>query len=383
MAEKILVVDDDLDTLRLVGMMLEGQGYIILAASNGQQALNLARSEKPDLIVLDLMMPDIDGVQVARQLRADPQTQDILIVMFTAKTQMEEKLEGYEAGADDYLTKPIQPKELIAHVKAVLRRKTGVHTTSEINYSEEGHRIAFISAKGGVGVSTLAINTGIALHGLSKKSVIVTDFRPGCGSIGLELGITNAQGFNRLFALNPASISPPVIERELASHASGVKLLLSSPQPGEARHLNSVDHFHAICRQVAYLAHFVILDLGASLTPVNRKVLKECRQVVLVIEPIGQTVAQSRALYDLMVELGLPTGNILLALVNRQRAGMQLSLGQVQDQLGLKIGHVFTAAPELSYQAQVSNTPMILRQTDGVITQQVVSLAQRLLQNSR
>src|SRR4030042_1499026 len=120
MGEKILIVDDDLDTLRLVGLMLQHQGYRIIAASSGVQAIALTQGDRPDMILLDIMMPEMDGYEVARKLRADPATSDIPIIMFTAKTQVDDKVQGFEAGADDYLTKPTQPRELFAHVKAVL-----------------------------------------------------------------------------------------------------------------------------------------------------------------------------------------------------------------------------------------------------------------------
>jgi DNA-binding response OmpR family regulator len=88
MPEKILVVDDDVDTLRLVGLMLQRQGYEIVAASSGRQALSMARSDDPDLIILDVMMPDMDGYEVTRRLRSDQSTSTIPIIMFTAKTQL-------------------------------------------------------------------------------------------------------------------------------------------------------------------------------------------------------------------------------------------------------------------------------------------------------
>ena len=122
MPEKILVVDDDVDTLRLVGLMLQRQGYQIVAASNGQQALAMAMAEKPELILLDVMMPDMDGYEVTRRLRANASTASTPIIMFTAKSQVDDKVMGFEAGVDDYLTKPTQPRELFAHVKAVLAR---------------------------------------------------------------------------------------------------------------------------------------------------------------------------------------------------------------------------------------------------------------------
>ena len=122
MAEKILIVDDDVDSLKLIGMMLQRQGYEIVAASNGQQALARARADEPELIILDVMMPDMDGYEVCRRLRHDSTTQAIPIIMFTAKTLVDDKVAGFEAGADDYLTKPTHPSELQSHVKALLAR---------------------------------------------------------------------------------------------------------------------------------------------------------------------------------------------------------------------------------------------------------------------
>ena len=124
MAEKILIIDDDIDTLKLVGLMLERQGYSIAVASNGSLGLTRAASEKPDLILLDVMMPDMDGYEVTRRLRSDPALAHIPIIMFTAKTMVDDKVAGFESGVDDYLTKPAHPAELTAHVKAVLARAT-------------------------------------------------------------------------------------------------------------------------------------------------------------------------------------------------------------------------------------------------------------------
>ncbi len=193
MANKILIVDDDLDTLRLVGLMLQRQGYEIQAASSGHQALLIAQSDIPDLILLDVMMPDIDGVEVTRTLRANETTKDVPIIMFTAKSQVEDKILGFEAGADDYLTKPTQPRELFAHVKAVLARTSKSKPVPAKASAERAYTIGVLATKGGLGVSTVALNLGIALYHHTKKDVIVSDFRPGQGSIALELGLIKSR----------------------------------------------------------------------------------------------------------------------------------------------------------------------------------------------
>ena len=122
MPEKILIVDDDVDTLRLVGLMLQRQGYLIVAASNGEQGLVKAFEEKPNLILLDVMMPKMDGYEAARRLRKNPVTQSTPILMFTAKTQLDDKVIDFESGTDDHLTKPTHPTELQARIRALLSR---------------------------------------------------------------------------------------------------------------------------------------------------------------------------------------------------------------------------------------------------------------------
>jgi two-component system, OmpR family, alkaline phosphatase synthesis response regulator PhoP len=117
--KKVLVVDDDAKTVELVKLYLNRDGYNVFVAFDGIEALRLARQNKPDLIVLDLMLPGCDGLEVSRVLR---QESDVPIIMLTARASEEDKLEGLGLGADDYVTKPFSPRELAARVRTVLRR---------------------------------------------------------------------------------------------------------------------------------------------------------------------------------------------------------------------------------------------------------------------
>ena len=124
--EKILVVDDEEDILELVRFNLDREGYAVVSALSGEKALEAAASESVDLIVLDLMLPGIDGLEVARRLKRNTDTKDIPIVMLTAKGEEADIVTGLELGADDYVTKPFSPRILTARIKAVMRRRTGV-----------------------------------------------------------------------------------------------------------------------------------------------------------------------------------------------------------------------------------------------------------------
>lgn len=122
LSELILIIEDDQDISELVQFNLEREGFRVKIASDGEMGVTQALREKPDLIVLDLMLPGLDGLAVCKNLRANPQTKDIAIVMLTAKGEEADIITGLEVGADDYLSKPFSPRELVARVKAVLRR---------------------------------------------------------------------------------------------------------------------------------------------------------------------------------------------------------------------------------------------------------------------
>lgn len=124
--EKILVVDDEEDILELVRYNLVREGYAVVCTASGEAALTIAGSDAVDLIVLDLMLPGIDGLEVARRLKARPANRDTPIVMLTAKGEEADIVTGLELGADDYVTKPFSPRILIARIKAVIRRRSGL-----------------------------------------------------------------------------------------------------------------------------------------------------------------------------------------------------------------------------------------------------------------
>jgi DNA-binding response OmpR family regulator len=118
----VLLIDDEKDILEMVRYSLEKEGFDAIMASDGQSGLDIANRHKPDIIILDLMMPGLDGVEVCKRLRSNAATRAIPIIMLTARAAETDRIVGLEMGADDYITKPFSPRELVARVKAVLRR---------------------------------------------------------------------------------------------------------------------------------------------------------------------------------------------------------------------------------------------------------------------
>jgi DNA-binding response OmpR family regulator len=131
MKSKILVVDDETDAVDLIEFNLKGAGYDVVAANDGAEALRKARSVLPALIILDLMLPEIDGMEVCKQLKRDPATAKIPIIMLTAKAAEIDRVLGLELGADDYISKPYSSRELVARIRAILRRAAFIDTGSK------------------------------------------------------------------------------------------------------------------------------------------------------------------------------------------------------------------------------------------------------------
>jgi len=127
---KILVVDDELDILEIIRHALNKEGFEVQVAANGFQGMEKARQFKPDLILMDVMMPVMDGMEACRQLKEDTETKNIPIVFLTARSEEFAELAGFEAGADDYISKPIRPRVLLSRLKAILRRRNAIQTSA-------------------------------------------------------------------------------------------------------------------------------------------------------------------------------------------------------------------------------------------------------------
>jgi CheY-like chemotaxis protein len=381
MAEKILVVDDDLDTLKLVGMMLQRQGYNIVAAINGAQALSKVPTEKPDLILLDVMMPDIDGFEVCKRIRSDPAFASVPILMFTAKTQVDDKVQGFESGADDYLPKPTHPAELLAHVKALLGRSR-VSSTATTVPVKRARTICIIGAKGGLGASTLAVNIAVTMAS-RKQDVILLELRPGVGIAGGLLGINKPSGLTVLLQQKKEAITPTSVEKEIVSHPSGLRALLASGEPHDYAMITQTARIEAIVNSLAALTQNLLIDLGNGLTEASAKLLMTADHVIILVEPMRQTVTMAKALMTDLETLGLAKSRVDFILVNRERSSLQMARTKIEEMLTQPAMGMITPAPELAYQSAESGVPIVVRDANAMVSDQVRQITDRIMAKAR
>ena len=385
MAEKILIVDDDVDTLRLVGLMLHKQGYQIIAASNGTQGLKKALDERPDLILLDVMMPDMDGYEVTRRLRKNPATASLPILMFTAKTQLDDKVTGFEMGADDYLTKPTHPTELQAHVKALLTRtalKNNGHTPPALQ-DQHGYMIGVLSARGGAGVSSVASNLAVSLHAKSRSDVILAELSSGKGSLGIDLGASNQKGLTEILRGSIAEVTVEKVMSSLVPHNSGIKLFLASENPRDVNLISNTKHYETLVTHLETLAGFIVMDLGDGLPDFVQKVLPMCNECIIVVEGTPSSIEHTKYLIDELASLNINRKNISVVLNNRQRSDALMSLNQVQEKLGHLISTALTPAPELFLQAARMQAPVVFTEPSNMISLQFLKIADTIIERKK
>ncbi len=378
MTEKILIIDDDVQTLRLVGLMLERQGFKILAASTGIQALQMAQTECPDAILLDVMMPDLDGYEVTRRLRKMKETAETPILIFTARSQVEDKITGYEAGVDDYLTKPVHPAELTAHLRALLSRKSRNVQTAGL---KSGYTIGVVAAKGGLGVSSLVLNLAIALYQKTKLEVIAAETRPGQGSWNTELGLTDTSGLGHLLRLRPSDITLSSVGNELIRTAYGVRLLTASPLNNETALMQNTSQLEAVVDVLPLLAQTVLFDIGTNFIPGYEMLLNHCQELLVVTDPLPSTIRRTRLLIEHLATLSFgKSKRMKVIFVNRLRADVQLSILQIQELLGQSIAQVIPPAPELAFQAANRCMPLIQVHIGSTLSLQYSNLAELLIE---
>ena len=383
-SKKILVVDDDLDTLKLVGTTLEKQGFIIVAAKDGVEAMERVAQHQPDLILLDIMMPNMDGYEVTKRLRANPETADVPIILFTAKGQVEDKVAGLDVGANEYLTKPTHPAELIARVRNLLSR-VGTSTlhppAPRPGTTSLATIVGVLAGKGGQGVSTLSVNlsTGFQRR-VPGAQVILAELRPGRGDISVQMGYANPQGLSELLKKKAPDIHRGVVENALVTHKSGLRMLLSSYQPTDVALLSNGEQMAVVIRELARMAPYLVLDLGVGLHPTTQHAIKQCSKLVLVVEPDPHTMVQIKSLVDDLKKIGFSANKIVAVLVHRVRTDQAMNVADVQRTLGLEIGTVFTPAPELAFKAAQLQQAMIAVEPDSFIAQQTLKLVNQIME---
>ncbi len=364
MAQTILVVDDDLDTLTLIGLTLQRRGFTVVKAQSGPEALGKLKVDLPDLMVVDVMMPHMDGYEVCRTVKSDPRTAHLPVIMLTAKAQTASQLEGFRAGAVDYITKPVHPQDLAARIASVLARAQAVPAETRPSL------IAIAGAKGGVGATTLAVNVATAL--VARYRTLLIDLEAS-GTDAIQLGLEPQRSLADLVELEDDPNDPAALEQVITPHDSGLQLIAAADTSLDPARVG------LILNQAATLCDACVLDLGWGITQVTRLVAQRCKVFMIVLDADRITLSQAGRLLQLLQEAEVPSEAIKLVWIDRQGLSIEAGLNTIAAVLGRAPDVTIEPATDALEEALDQGRPLVLCQPDHPASVKMRELAESLL----
>jgi pilus assembly protein CpaE len=305
--EDIVLVDDDRVIQKMVGSFLERRGYRVRNASDGIEALQYVRDRIPDLVITDVRMPELNGIELTSRLRAHHRTAGVPILMFSELGTAPDALAGYAAGADDYLPKPFELEILEAKVQSLLRRSAGA--------SDRRHRgkvILFAHAKGGVGTTCLAVNTAVLLAAQSSMPVGLLDLDLEFGDSAVYLNLHPNRTLADLKG-PPAALVDEGSFEGFVTESGSVRLVVGSDFPERAELVTlpaiqlAIDRLSATCQ-------YVLIDAPASFSERTLTALDTCDLICLVTSGSLPSLKATRRCLGLFATLGVEPQRVRLIL---------------------------------------------------------------------
>ena len=309
----ILVIDDDLDLQQMLRLMLQRGGYKVVATGDGPDGLVKAKALKPDMAIVDVMMPGMNGYQVVRKMREDPELKGMAILILTARAQPVDREAAIAAQADDYMPKPFAPNELLAKVNDLMVNRA-------ITQGPARRSAAVFSLRGGVGTTSIAVNLALAYHTNGYTTCLV-DLKPGSGHVALQLRLNTKTNWIEWASGNESTNDS--IFKTLTRHESGLEVMGAPLVP--LLNLPPLDRVTTMLMALQGKYARVIVDLPAQWTPFTVAVLNVIDTIWLVLAPevgsLQSTVGALRA----MKAAKIPDEKIeIIANQNMLKAGLAL-----------------------------------------------------------
>lgn len=333
---KVLVVDDDPVTTAWLHALLEPEGLDVATAGSAAEALERVRFDPPALILLDLILPDVDGLELCRKLRQIPEVANAWIIILSSKNDREDISAGLAAGADDYIAKRRgADSQLLAKSKMMLARRRSV--SKPHGETGQGRIISFFSAKGGSGTTTLAVNTAYAIPKFATTTTtLLVDMVFPLGAIGHMIGTESTDTIAKLTQETQGPMDRQMVTRHISSKGHhGFSFLLSAHDLQEAQALE-VDRIVPLFGLLRTMFDVIVVDIGHSLSRITLPILETSDLVYLIVIPDVTGVALTKLSLDYLISRRIPQENLVL-IQNRTVPRSWLSREDMEKELGLPI----------------------------------------------
>lgn len=312
---RILYIDDEPINHQIFARALEPLKCQLDFSETGLSGVAMARSLHPDIIVTDVVMPELNGYEVTKLLRREKQFAATPILVLTAQSGLQDKLKAFEAGADEFLTKPFDAQELAARMTALIRRIEVARAVSqpEATPKEEGYMIAVQSLRGGTGSSTLAANLAVGLASLWPHSTILLDLVMTAGQIALMLNLALRRTWTDIARYKPGELDWEMLQSVVNVHDSGLAFIAAPTFPTESDNLNG-DTLAKAIQLLKQQYGYIVADLPHDFSDVPLHALDEADLILMVASPEMASVRAATAALDTYDKLGFPREKVKLVL---------------------------------------------------------------------
>jgi len=301
---RVLIIDDEPINHKLVARALESLKYELHFAANGMEGVSKARNLEPDIIITDVMMPDINGYEVTRILRREPRFATTPILVLTAQAGLQDKLKSFEAGADDHLTKPFEAAELLVRVTALLRRvEASQLLRHDASVKESARLISVHSLRGGTGASTLAVNLGLGLASLWKKPTALLDLTMTAGQVAMMLNMPLKRTWTDIARYSADELDLDVLMSIIGTHDSGLSFVAAPTFPSEAETLRG-ETLGAALRLMKNQFDYMVADLPHDFSEPALQALDISDMILMVATPDMSSIRAVAAAIDTYEKLG-------------------------------------------------------------------------------
>jgi pilus assembly protein CpaE len=319
--ERVLFVDDEEQIRKLLSTWLARHGYEVSVAKDGLEALKSIRAKAPDLVITDVNMPNMNGLELTRRMRADHRTARIPVIMLSARKQADDVLTGYAEGADEYVPKPVEMAVLAAKIEVLLRRFRT--TKGETAVKRGGNVILFLHGKGGVGCTTLAVNAAIALAATTIYRVTLLDLNLEFGNAPMLMNLTPARTLADLAEEAHEQLDEATFSRYLEQDRSGVRVLAGCNVPERAE-LVTVPAVQQALDHLQMQSDYVLVDAPASFSQQVLAALDVADAAVVITAAHLPSLKATKETLDVLDKLSFPKERTVLVVNRTSASGVEM-----------------------------------------------------------
>jgi CheY-like chemotaxis protein len=313
---RVLLIDDEQFYFKLLRKALNEAEYQLEYAKSGSEGLAKIPAFEPEMLIIDLKLPEMDGFQILERLRRDPKFGYVPAIVITSKDELSEKLRAFELGADDYLVKPFQPEELVARMGILARRGRAMQIAQKETTSvATATMITVHSLRGGLGCSSIVVNLGLAFYKLWGKSTLLMDSVLTAGQVALMLDAKPTATWENLVGIETENIDDVVAGEMMCSHKSGIRYI-ASPRYPIAADTFSNETLKVLMEKIKNQNDFVIVDTSHDFSDITIQMLSMSSTILLVMAPEMASLRTTMSAIEIYDRLGIPLDKVKIALNN-------------------------------------------------------------------